>query len=247
MNQHSTILHPLSELFDYISGRKTPSEQYLLERQMQHDAFLEDAMEGLLQTEEDKAVKEVANINTMIHRRSRFTLRKKFYAGVAASLILLIIATMVIFVLKWNPQSQKPTGTIAENTSSQINQNKTDAFRMPPRLIGYKSPATPASTIDDTFIPATPLGGLEAFNDYIVRNAILSDNAPVNHLTVKIRFEIDPAGRPVKFVKIQSPGEGYYESAKKVIAEGPKWIPATSNNMYINTPVEISITFYKTQ
>lgn len=157
-------------------------------------------------------------------------------AGIAASMVLLILTAMVYMLVQWSENSR-------DESKKKGGKFKTLTETAPTASMADSSLQTATSA----FIAATPVGGYDAFNEYLNRNAILSERAPVSRLTVRIRFEIDAGGRPVKFIRIESPGEGYYQSAKKVITDGPKWIPASDNNVFISAPVELSITFRKMQ
>jgi hypothetical protein len=223
------ILHPLSELSNYIAGRLSPHERYKLERQMQQDSFLSDAIDGLMRLEEHNVTQSVSEINSRIHRITGSSFKKNLFTAMAVILLILIMTGLAVMIIKRSEQSKGEFKNITIESETEAGA------------------VLHTVTSSRTFTRATPVGGYENYGDYLKGNAILSDRAPVSTLTVKIRFEIDAAGRPIKFIKIESPGEGYYQSAKKIITEGPKWVPASQNNAYINTPVELSITFRKIQ
>jgi hypothetical protein len=90
-----------------------------------------------------------------------------------------------------------------------------------------------------------PIGGYRNFHKYLKKNAIISDSETINRITIIVRFDIDRDGNPVNFTIKESQDGDYAEKAKKLIKNGPKWIPAQLNGEFIIEPVELKIDFRK--
>lgn len=81
-------------------------------------------------------------------------------------------------------------------------------------------------------MPAEFPGGIDAWRRYLERNLQYPD-AAVNDETqgvVRVQFVIDTEGNVSDVVALNDPGNGLAEEAVRIIARGPKWIPAEQNN-----------------
>lgn len=88
---------PQEMLLRYVSGKATPVEQRLIEKQLSDDPFLADALEGLMKIKDTAALqKQLSEIDTAITTRvtrpKHKVLQVRRIALVAASLALLVTA-----------------------------------------------------------------------------------------------------------------------------------------------------------
>jgi len=91
---------------------------------------------------------------------------------------------------------------------------------------------------------AQPLDGYIAFRRYIKENIRVPDEKTGDDkYTVDLRLHINPQGAIESIDIIESPGDKYTEEAKRLIQEGPKWIPKLNNGTPVSSEVKIKIKF----
>jgi protein TonB len=75
-------------------------------------------------------------------------------------------------------------------------------------------------------------GGADAWKRYLERNMRYPDNAVDNGTqgVVRVQFLIDREGNISEVQALNDPGDGIADEAVRIIANGPKWIPAEQNN-----------------
>lgn len=88
-------------------------------------------------------------------------------------------------------------------------------------------------------------GGASAWKRYLERNMRYPDAAQDNGTqgVVKVQFLIDKDGNISEVEALNNPGDGIAEEAIRIIAKGPKWIPAEQNNRKVKYRQVQSITF----
>lgn len=81
-------------------------------------------------------------------------------------------------------------------------------------------------------MPAEFPGGIDAWRRYLERNLQYPDAAVSDETqgVVRVQFVIDTEGNVSDVVALNDPGNGLAEEAIRIIARGPKWIPAEQNN-----------------
>lgn len=113
------IIPTLKEIYDYIFRRKGNGSRHELERKMQQNPFVEEAMEGFREVDESRAKEDIAKLNERIHSSSRRT-PVYWYAGIAATVALLIIASVGLFMLEQSQKSLRESQlTISEPSEPQ--------------------------------------------------------------------------------------------------------------------------------
>jgi len=109
--------------------------------------------------------------------------------------------------------------------------------------------AAPKANWEDEFmkveIEAQFPGGADAWRRYLERNMRYPESAQDNGTQgmVKVQFLIDREGNISEVQAINNPGDGIAEEAVRIIASGPKWIPAEQNNRKVKYRQVQSITF----
>jgi hypothetical protein len=93
-------IHSLRELYDYILGRNDSHSRHRMERDIQQDPFLEDAVEGYSSLDEEKAKKLVADLNARINPKTS-SARRTWITGMAATIALLIVAGIGYMAVRW--------------------------------------------------------------------------------------------------------------------------------------------------
>jgi len=109
------------------------------------------------------------------------------------------------------PPSEKGTGEAVQPLQGQINND---------------------TVFVKVEMPAEFPGGIDAWRRYLERNLQYPD-AAINDETqgvVRVQFVIDTEGNVSDVVALNDPGNGLAEEAVRIIARGPKWIPAEQNN-----------------
>jgi len=83
-----------------------------------------------------------------------------------------------------------------------------------------------------------PVVGTDSFNIYLERNVRNPEKGIVTEQSVLISFKVQTDSTLTQIKILESPGRRWSEEAKRLIMEGPKWLPATINGI----PVEESYT-----
>ena len=104
-------------IFDYIFRRKGNGSRHELERAMQRDPFVEDAVEGFSMLEEQEAIQRIHHINRQIRQQNQKGTRL-WYAGVAATIALLIMAGAGYLFLEQSHQSRSESMLSLEQTEA---------------------------------------------------------------------------------------------------------------------------------
>ncbi|MFW5707086.1 MAG: carboxypeptidase-like regulatory domain-containing protein [Bacteroidota bacterium] len=99
----------LREIYDYIFRRHANGQRHRLERKMQQDPFLDDAVEGFSHVDEARATSDINILNQRLTKEKNKT-PAYWYTGIAASLLLLIIAGAVFLMMdnsrRWQQEPQ---------------------------------------------------------------------------------------------------------------------------------------------
>ena len=120
-----------------------------------------------------------------------------------------------------------------------IDGGKDEGIVMPPSEKGTGEAVQPlhAELNNDTVfvkveMPAEFPGGIDAWRRYLERNLQYPDAAVSDETqgVVRVQFVIDTEGNVSDVVALNDPGNGLAEEAIRIIARGPKWIPAEQNN-----------------
>lgn len=121
----------------------------------------------------------------------------------------------------------------------KIDGGKDDGIVTPPSEKGTGEVVQPlqAQMNNDTVfvkveMPAEFPGGIDAWRRYLERNLQYPDAAISDETqgVVRVQFVIDTEGNVSDVVALNDPGNGLAEEAIRIIARGPKWIPAEQNN-----------------
>ena len=94
------------------------------------------------------------------------------------------------------------------------------------------------------YIPPVPENTLDSFNIYIENNI----RTPEEHLSgqtvvVSLTFRVRETGKVDNIKIVSSPGKQYSDEAKRLIQEGPLWLPARKGGKNIEDKVTLNITF----
>jgi hypothetical protein len=117
----------LREIYDYIFRRNANGSRHRLERKMQQEPFLDDAVEGFTFVGEERARKDIEALNSKINQKKGKT-PVYWYTGIAASLLLLIIAGVTYLLMensgRWQKQQQlaheqKKTESVQESITDE--------------------------------------------------------------------------------------------------------------------------------
>ena len=142
------------------------------------------------------------------------------------------------------PETQVPeVGVLDRTRIGTMNIDGVDADNtvLPPEPLGKGSgeviaPKVQEMDYDGTFtkveIPAQFPGGAEAWRRYLERYLKVPEDAIDNGINavVRVQFIIDKEGNISEVTALNNPGYGLAEEAVRIIAKGPKWIPAEQND-----------------
>jgi TonB family protein len=110
-------------------------------------------------------------------------------------------------------------------------------------VVGYgNSKRDDAINENITYTAAEPVTGRINFNSYIGKN-ITRPIPGTRKEVVVLSFTVKLSGVPSDFRVIRSSGKQYSDEAIRLVAEGPKWKPASENGVNIEDEVRIRIVF----
>lgn len=91
---------------------------------------------------------------------------------------------------------------------------------------------------------AEPMLGMEAFNVYVQTNLKIPEDAePGKTAVVVLRFTVTQEGKIADIETVRSPAESYTRAAVSVLEEGPLWIPAMKDSVYVEDRVKYRFEF----
>jgi hypothetical protein len=110
--------------------------------------------------------------------------------------------------------------------------------------VASPSPAV-ASSGDAGSIPASPIGGVPAFRQYLESNRQIPKEAlkAKVHGVATVDFSVSPTGEPGAFTVVTSLGFGCEQELIRLIQSGPKWTPAHRNGKPEVSIVRVSLDF----
>lgn len=92
---------------------------------------------------------------------------------------------------------------------------------------------------------ATPLGGFKSYYHYITKKAILPDDCANKKLVVKLQLELDSSGTIVAIRNANMANNEFFDQAKEMVINGPKWQPEYFNARKVKSQVKLRIVFRK--
>ena len=101
---------------------------------------------------------------------------------------------------------------------------------------------------DDEMLPdlkAHPVTGMQQFEKYLEKEAVLPENFRRKKATVNLLINIDDKGNITEINKTGSADSLLFEMAKRIIENGPDWNPEVINGQKINSEVPLKIKFSK--
>lgn len=126
-------------------------------------------------------------------------------------------------------------------TSDEVRESEKKMERS--AVAGVSIPAAAKSMAPARHTTPQPVTGLDSFNLYIERNIrqIPGDNK--TEPFVIISFIVNPDSSLTNIRIRESPGQAYSREAKRLLKEGPSWIPATENGEPVEEEYTIKIVF----
>jgi hypothetical protein len=93
------------------------------------------------------------------------------------------------------------------------------------------------------YIPSQPVNGIDSFNIYLEKNIRNPQPEEVQEKIVILDFRINTDSTISDYRIIESPGPAYSREAKRLIKEGPRWIPATQKGIPVKEEYRLKIVF----
>jgi hypothetical protein len=132
----------LETFLDYIYNRMTPQNRNALEKQLQRDAFAEDAAEGLSIADEDRVRKDISMLQQRITGKKK-NRKQPLWIAVAAAIALLIVSSITFLAVE------------KINKDARERRLGYEAVKAPQETIVYPTPAEPLEkTSSEVIIPA---------------------------------------------------------------------------------------------
>lgn len=189
----------------YLAGELSRDEMYQLEREALEDPLLQDAIEGYsLQREVSHRQLSLLQQRLADRIAAQANERNTFYfgwqrLGVAATACVMMV---VVLVLLW----------MRNQTHQQVAEKEV--------LVDLSAPGAVASirsAAEGT--SASPEGGWDAFNDYLLRHR--EEALPSGEVT--LTFRIDEQGRPTGIETAENADKLLSLEAQRLLENGPRW------------------------
>jgi len=101
------------EMYQYISGKGSNASRHQMEKRMQKDPFVSDAMEGLEKVNKNEAMAQVNDLNSIINHKKKSKTPFSPLAIAATVALLMVTTATLLFFKKWQ-EAQEPTLTQLE-------------------------------------------------------------------------------------------------------------------------------------
>lgn len=108
------------------------------------------------------------------------------------------------------------------------------------QTVGYTAAAKP---IQDA--PPQPIGGMDKFEDYLEKMAVLEENYSAKRAVVKLKIQFNSDGEITKIENTNNADSGIFEKAKELLINGPEWTPEFKNGENIESEKDLKIVFRK--
>jgi len=94
---------------------------------------------------------------------------------------------------------------------------------------------------------AEPVCGMDEYNDYLKKSAILPADYPREKVTVKLLLKLDHDGKIVSIESRNNVESVILEKSKELILDGPDWTPEIKNGENIESGIKLKIVFKKAE
>lgn len=111
------------------------------------------------------------------------------------------------------------------------------------RISGLAAPAAAKSSLAAEHQVPVPVTGIDSFNIYLEKNQRNPEPEGKSELFVLVSFIVKPDSTVSKIRIIESPGKKWSDEAKRLIIEGPRWVPASLNGKLLEETITIKILF----
>ncbi|WP_163325938.1 carboxypeptidase-like regulatory domain-containing protein [Draconibacterium mangrovi] len=119
-------------------------------------------------------------------------------------------------------------------------------------VIGYGTQKKESVTGSTTIIndeplnsAATPVDGITEYKVYLKEKAVLPADYETDKVVVKLRLSLDSSGEIQDIVNLNDADEKFFELAKEIVLNGPKWTPAIRDNRKVDSKVTLRVVFKK--
>ncbi|UIR56159.1 hypothetical protein LZQ00_18095 [Sphingobacterium sp. SRCM116780] len=209
--------YQLSRIHNYISGLMSKEEMFQLEKEALEDPFLQDAIEGY-RLQQGVDVKQLSLLQQRLNRRVEQTISTRhaqFYTwqrlaiASAAGVIFVVLIALIYF----------------KNFTSKTNRTTEVELSSPENSVVIE----PLLTGGD----ASPIGGWNAFEQYLQKNTLLKANGG----EVIIDFTVDKNGKLIHINFAGNPQAELKQETLRLLEQGPKW-QGGKGKLKINFPAE---------
>jgi len=90
-----------------------------------------------------------------------------------------------------------------------------------------------------------PVCGMDEYNNYLEKTAILPVEYPNSKETVKLLLKLDDLGGIISIESRNNVDSTILEKAKEIVFDGPNWSPELKNGKYTESEVKLKIIFRK--
>lgn len=117
------------------------------------------------------------------------------------------------------------------------------AEKVPDRKKQTAGYVTAAKPILDS--PAQPIGGMDKFQLYLEKMAVLEENYSSRKVGVKVKIKFNSDGEITGIENLNNADADIFERTVKIIQDGPEWTPEFKNGVNIESERELKIIFRK--
>ena len=111
------------------------------------------------------------------------------------------------------------------------------------RISGLAAPAAAKSSLAAEHQAPVPVTGIDSFNIYLEKNLRNPEHEGKAELFVLVSFIVKSDSTVAKIRIIESPGKKWSDEAKRLLLEGPRWIPAKIDGKTVEEASTLKIWF----
>lgn len=121
--QKKNSIYSLSEIFDYLGLKTDKGKKHQMEKEMQKDPFLADAVEGFSKVDQQRAKEDIENINLKIRNQQKRSSKPLLFAAATVAILIIAGASYIIVQKTFTDQQRillSKEQTLQEKDSSEL-------------------------------------------------------------------------------------------------------------------------------
>jgi hypothetical protein len=111
------------------------------------------------------------------------------------------------------------------------------------KIAGVAAPVAARAAVSPDHTSPVPVNGLDSFNIYVEKNARNPYPGSGIEQYVLLKFTVRTDSTISQIKVLESPGKKWSDEAKRLVIEGPRWVPASQNGVPVEETYSLKITF----